>query len=77
MSVRKSGGILIFLLGPNLERDVLPNGLDPVGDELVEDVPRIISPFGYTTCVCVCVYMCGCFVRSLAMLVILLCFVKL
>lgn len=42
-----------FLLGPNLERDVLPNGLDPVGDELVDDVPRIISPFSYTTCVCV------------------------
>ena len=51
---------LIFLLGPNLERDVLPNGLDPVGDELVDNVPRIISPFSYTTCVCVCVCVCTC-----------------
>ena len=57
MSVRKAGGIF-FLLGPNLECDVLPNGLDPVGDELVDDVPWIISPFSYTTCVCVCVCTC-------------------
>ena len=26
---------------------VLPNGLDPIGDELVDDVPQIISPFSY------------------------------
>ena len=28
--------------------DVLPYRLNSVGDELVDNVPRIVSPFGYT-----------------------------
>ena len=43
-------------VGANLERDVLSNGLDPVGDELVDDVPWVVSPFSYT--VYISVYIC-------------------
>ena len=42
------------LIGANLKRNVLSNGLDPVGDELVDDVPWIVSPFSYTVCMCTC-----------------------
>ena len=43
-------------LGANLKRNVLPNGLDPVGDELVDDVPWVVSPLGYTVRVYVCAH---------------------
>ena len=42
-------------VGADLKRNVLPNGLDPVGDELVDDVPWVVGPLGYTVCMCVCV----------------------
>lgn len=47
--------------GANLKCNVLSNGLDPVGDELVDDVPWIVGPLGYTVCmyVCVCVRVCA------------------
>ena len=57
-------------VGADLKRNVLPNGLDPVGDELVDDVPWVVGPLGYTVCMCVCVCVCvcvhthGCLVRS-------------
>ena len=35
----------------NLKDNVLPNGLDPVGYELVDNVPWVISPFSHTMCV--------------------------
>lgn len=50
-------------VGANLERDVLSNGLDPVGDKLVDDVPWVVGPFSYT--VCMCVHLCGCMLRKI------------
>ena len=38
-----------------LKSNVLPNGLNPIRYELVDNIPRMICPFSYTVCVCVCV----------------------
>ena len=45
------GWFFCMAVGANLKRDVFSNGLDPVGDELVYDVPWVVSPFGYTVCI--------------------------
>ena len=47
------GRFFCMALGANLKRDVLSNGLDPVGDELVYDVPWVVGSFGYTVCACI------------------------
>jgi hypothetical protein len=56
-------------LGANLKRNVLSDGLDPIGDEQVDDVPWVIGPFGYTVCMYVCLCACAhvnaCLARSL------------